>query len=100
MKGAIISLLIGIGLLVLVGRNADVRFFPSSVDVHVHDTYFVLDYTFFVLSLLVYLGFFFSVGGLISTHFKGKVYWLLLILALLTTAYYFIDFFNVFNTAG
>ena len=100
MKGALIALLIGTGLLVLIEWNADVRFFTTSVDVHVHDTYFVLDYIFFFLSLLVYLGIFFSVGGLISTGFRGKIYWLLLALFLLAATYYFIDFFNVFNSAS
>ncbi|RYZ30911.1 MAG: hypothetical protein EOO10_01065 [Chitinophagaceae bacterium] len=100
MKGALLALLIGIGILTLFALKADVRFFQASVDVHVHDTYFVLDYTFLILSLLVYLGLFFSVGGLVSTGFKGRIYWLLFVVFLLTAAYYFIDFFNVFNSAS
>jgi hypothetical protein len=97
MKGALIALFISIVVLVLFGLAEDVRFTASSVDVHIHDTYFVLDYPFFVCFLLVYMGTLLSIGGLISTNFKGKVYWMLLVVFILLVSFYTFNFFNVFN---
>ena len=83
MKGAIIALIVGFILLIISYVRIDIYRSKGTIDVHLHDTYFVLSYTSVVVFLFLFLGTFFSVGGVIDTHFKGKLFWALAIIFLL-----------------
>jgi len=91
MKTALISLLIGIGFLILIYLVLGVGMDKSSVDIHLYDTFYVLDYRFVFVFLLLYLGTFFSIGGLLGTKFKSKLFWVLMVLFLLIDVYFVIS---------
>ena len=94
MKGALIGLAIAITLLALAYFKLAVYRTKTSIDFHVHDTYFVIDNTVAIVFALLVMGTFFSTGGLIGTQAKNKVFWLLAVLFLLIDTYYAISFFK------
>jgi branched-subunit amino acid ABC-type transport system permease component len=75
MKGALISLVIGIVLLLLIYFRLDVYYRTrSGIDIYFHDTYFIVSYASVVSFVLLILGLFFSAGGIIGTRFKSKLF--------------------------
>jgi hypothetical protein len=99
MKGALIALLIGIVLLILLYLRIEMRSSRGTIDIHLHDTYFVLSYASVVVFLLLFLGTFFALGGIIGSHFKSKVFWTLVVLFLSIDTYYVVSFYKSFNEA-
>lgn len=97
MKGAFISLLIAAAILVLLWMTNDVRFTTTSVDVHVHDTYLVCDYTFFIGAIVIFLGIFFSAGGLVSSSFRSMLFWAILLICVAVASVYLVNLFGVLN---
>ncbi len=97
MKAALISLFFGFVLLVLLFLKMDVYKSKGTIDVHLHDTYFVLSYASVMVFVLLFLGTFFSVGGIIGTYFKSKLFWILCVLCLSIDTYYFMKFYKAFN---
>jgi ribose/xylose/arabinose/galactoside ABC-type transport system permease subunit len=81
MKVAIGFLIAGILLLVLFFLNADIWFRDKSVDLHIHDTYFVIDRLHFVLAVLLFLLTVFALGGVIGTRLKSKSFLVTLLVA-------------------
>jgi len=59
MKGALIALFIGIVLLVLLYFKMDIFRGKGTIDIHLHDTYFILSYTTVTIFILLFLGTFF-----------------------------------------
>src|SRR5215208_1610272 len=97
MKGALVALFIGIVLLVLLCFKMDIYRSKETIDIHLHDTYFVLSYSSVAVFVLLFLGTFFSVGGIIGSRFKGKLFWVLVVLFLSIDTYYIVTFYKAFN---
>jgi hypothetical protein len=97
MKGALIGLFIGLTLLVFLYFKLAPYRSSTSFDIHVHDTYFVLDYLSATGFALIFLGTFFAIGGIIYTHFKSKLFWLLTVLFLSIDTFCAASFFKAFN---
>jgi hypothetical protein len=98
MKGALIGLFIGLTLLVFLYLKLAPYRSSSSFDIHVHDTYFVLNYLSAIGFCLIILGTFFAIGGIIGTQFKGKLFWILALLFLSIDIYYGVSFYKAFNS--
>ena len=92
MKGALVGLFVGIVLLILLYFKIDVYRSKGTIDIHLHDTYFVLSYSSVAIFILLFLGTFFSIGGMIGSIFKSKLFWILTILVLSIDAYYISSF--------
>lgn len=97
MKGALIALIIGIVLLVLLCFRLKIYSQGGTIDIHLHDTYFVLTYFAVVIFLLLFLGTFFAIGGLIGRQFKGRLFWALAVLFLSIDTYYVVSLYKTFN---
>ena len=88
MKAAIISLVIGIILLLFFLFGSYIQNYKSGIDIHVHDTYFIISYFSFTVFITLFLGTFFSLGGAIGTAFKNKSFVYLLLIFVLLDAFY------------
>jgi len=97
MKGALIALFLGIALLVMIYFKLVVYRSKTSFDIHFHDTYFVLDYASAIVLAIILLGTFFSIGGIIGTHFKSKLFWILTVLFISINTYYVVSFNKASN---
>jgi hypothetical protein len=97
MKGALIALFIGITLLILLYVKMDIYKSKGTIYIHLHDTYFVLSYATVILFVLLLLGTFFSVGGIVGSHFKNKLFWILMVFFLSVDTYYIVTFYKLFN---
>lgn len=97
MKGALIGLLIGVLLLALLYTIADSHIGKGTIDIQFYDTYFVLSYSALIIFLILFLGTFFSIGGVAGSHLKSKPFWLLLAVFILCNTYFSIKLFNTFN---
>lgn len=82
MKLAIGFLIIGIFLLSLFFHRSDI-WISSTIDIHLHDTYYVFDKWHFAIVVFIYLLSFFSLGGAIGTRFKNKKFLVTWIITLL-----------------
>jgi cytochrome c oxidase subunit I len=69
MKTALIFLAIGVLALVLIFSYVDIWFSESTIDIHIHDTYFVIPRWHTILLVTLFLGTFFSLGGVIEQDF-------------------------------
>jgi len=91
MKAAIISLAIGIILLLFFLFGSYIQTYKSGIDIHVHDTYFIISYFSFTVFIILFLGTFFFLGGAIGTAFKNKKFVYLLMTCTLLDAFYIIS---------
>ncbi|HVG41676.1 MAG TPA: hypothetical protein VM888_08695 [Chitinophagaceae bacterium] len=89
MRGALIALLIGILLLTLCYLSITSWFRATTVDIHIHDTYYIITYRFLIIFIILFLGTLFSLGGSISTAFRHK-YFLIFLFAFTAADIYFI----------
>jgi hypothetical protein len=80
MKTALIFLAIAILLLVLIYSRVDIWFSESTIDVHIHDTYFVITRWHAIFLITLFLGTFSSLGGVIGTRFHNKFFLIAFIL--------------------
>jgi hypothetical protein len=87
MKSALVFLVIGIVLLAVLLSTLHIWRGASTIDIHVHDTMYVLPYTIFIFFILLILGTFFFLGGAIGTGFKNKYYLIPLFLFVLMDTY-------------
>lgn len=74
MRVAIVFLLVGIVLISLVLQKAAVQLTRATIDLHIHDTYVVIDWWHFINGVLLICLLFFSLGGVIGTGFKSKAF--------------------------
>jgi hypothetical protein len=95
MKLAIGFLIIGIIILVLFIKRSDVWVTKKTIDIHIHDTYFVIDKWHLAIAIFFYLLTFFSFGGVIGTKFKSKGFLLTFISTLLIVGYILWWLFNL-----
>lgn len=98
MKGALIALLAGVALVFYIYFKLAINKSKTAIDFHLHDTYLVLDYTTAIILALILLGTFFSIGGLISTRFSSKLFWVLAVLFLSAGSYYAVSFYHAFSS--
>jgi heme/copper-type cytochrome/quinol oxidase subunit 1 len=89
MKTALAFLLISILVLLFLWSKTDIFFGRSTVDIHVHDTYFVIDRLQFILFIVLILGTLSSLGGVIGTRFRSKVFLIAFLSFLAADAYVF-----------
>ncbi len=99
MKTALIFLATAILLLLLFWWRSDVYFGDSTIDIHVHDTYYVIDRWHLVLVIILFLGTFASLGGVIGTKLKNKFFLIAMILFLSGDAYILWNTWPSFNAA-
>jgi heme/copper-type cytochrome/quinol oxidase subunit 1 len=95
MRTAFIFLTIAILLLLLFWWKTDVQLSGSTIDIHVHDTYFVIDRLQFVLFFIVILGIFFTLGGLFGTRFRNKAFLITFLVFLAAGIYIFYPLFEL-----
>lgn len=82
MKTALIFLAVAILVLLLFYSGVDIWFTKTTIDIRFHDTYFVISHPHIFLVLLLYLGTFFFLGGIIGTRFRNKIFLTLFIVIL------------------
>lgn len=82
MKTALSFLAVAALLLILLGSVVDIWFSSSTVDIHIHDTYFVLPHWHFVLLIILTLGTISSLGGVMGTKFRNKAFTIFLLIFL------------------
>ena len=93
MKGALIALLIGITLLALLYFTVDIYGGKGRIDIHLHGTYFVFNYFSLLKFIFIVLGTFFSIGGMVGTYFKSKLFLVLAVLFISIDIYYIASFY-------
>lgn len=97
MKGAFIALFIGLALLVLLYSKLKIDKSEGTIDIHLYDTYYVVSYAVAITFALLFLATCFSVGGLIASVFKSRIFWILTVLLLSIDAYYIVSFYKRIN---
>jgi hypothetical protein len=99
MKGALTSLLLAIALLMLLYWKSDVFLTAKTIDIHLHDTYYIVSYKHLAAALFLFLGTFFSLGGLIRTRARSRLFLVLTILFVAVDAYCLIEMAKAFRDA-
>lgn len=94
MKGAFIALMIALAILILFLVASKIYSTQGTVDIQFHDTYFVLSHASVLVFILLFLGTLFSIGGIIGTHFKSTVFWVLLVAFICVDIYFIHPFFK------
>jgi len=92
MKGAFTLLAIGIVFLVFSYSKLNIFWGNSAIDIHLHDTYFVMSRSFVMLFILFFLGTLFAIGGFVGSRFKNKIFLFLTI--------FFLSFDTVYAIAA
>lgn len=98
MKTALIFLAIAILLLILFGLNVNIWFRDSAIDVHVHDTYYVIARWHLILAIVLFLGTFSLLGGVLCTRFKNKFFLIAFIIFLGVDLYVIWKIYSLFNS--
>ncbi len=86
MKTAIFFLLVGLGILAFLYYSFDIRF-TGTLDIHYKDTYLIIDYSHVIWVVSLFLATMFSVGGLLGSGFRSKIFLLLFIACLCGIGY-------------
>jgi|SRR6478609_8844883 heme/copper-type cytochrome/quinol oxidase subunit 1 len=97
MKTALLFLFAAIVFLGLIYSRIDVWFNESTIDIHVHDTYFVIARWHAIFFIILFLGTFSFIGGIIGTKFQNKIFMVLLLIFLVVDFYIFWNFYNSFH---
>lgn len=82
MKGAVIGIITGVLSLLLLFPLSIIQLKDGTVDIHLLDTYYAITYPIALLYMVVIPGCFFSLGGLMESHFRDRRFWLSLLLCL------------------
>src|SRR5215203_2535479 len=97
MKTALLFLFISIALLVVLFLRTHHSFGKNTIDLHVHDTYYVLSYLTLAIIILLFAGTFFSLGGAIGTSFKNKFFIILLTCFVLADGFVIYKYIRMFD---
>ena len=95
MKTAIIFLLAGIAVLAFFYVKTPVTFNQSTVDIYVHDTYFIITNLIFFTAIFMSLGTLFSIGGVLGTGCRNRFFLILFIVLLLADILLIWKFYNM-----
>jgi hypothetical protein len=98
-KGAFIGSLMAIALLMLAFIWLSGYKTESSFDVHIRDTWYILDYSIAIVFSILLIGTFFSIGGVIATHFKNKLFVILLVIFLSLDFFIIASFYISFTSS-
>ena len=97
MKGAIICLALGLCIfLVLFGRE-HIFSGKDTIDIHLHDTFYVIAKWHFYLFLFLFLSTISFIGGVIETRFKNKGFLIGMLILLAIDIYLIISIVRSFN---
>ena len=94
MKRAYIGLLVAFAVLILFLFTSKIHITQGRIDIQFHDTYFVLNHVSILIFIILFLGTWFSIGGIIGTHFKRSLFWVLLLVFVSVDIYLILPFFN------
>lgn len=83
MKQGLIAVSVLAVLIMIIVLAGQVYFSGPSVDIHLNDTYFVLNYSLFILLVLLLMLFVFSLVASVSTAFKNITYTRMLLVSVL-----------------
>src|SRR6476661_6308016 len=97
MKGAKIALFIGVTFLVLLYFAVKIKVWKHTIIIHIHDTYFICTKVSLIIFVLLFLISFFSIGGIIGSLFRSKLFWILGIIFLSIDVYYIATFYKAFK---
>ena len=97
MKGAWIALLIGILLLALCYMSITSWFRATTIDFHIHDTYYIITYRFLMIFIILFLGTLFSLGGAVGTAFRHRYFLITLLVFAAADIYFSIKVVNGFS---
>lgn len=98
MKTALIFLVIAILILLLLWSRVDIWFGNSTIDIHIHDTYFVIARWHFILLIILILGSISSLGGVIGTRFQNKAFITFFFIFLAVDAFIAWEVYNLFHS--
>jgi heme/copper-type cytochrome/quinol oxidase subunit 1 len=99
MKVAVGFLLVGMIVLGLLLCQSAVRLAQTTIDLHVHDTYFVISYVVFVPLVLLALLALFALGGVIGTRCKNRYFLVTFLIALALNGWLYWHFFSSIKSA-
>ncbi|RYY65556.1 MAG: hypothetical protein EOO12_06710 [Chitinophagaceae bacterium] len=83
MKTALFFVFLFVLLLAALSWRGYLAFTPNSVDVRVEDTYVMLERSTFAVLVLLLSATCFSLGGLLGTGFRSRMFWIAFLLVAL-----------------
>jgi hypothetical protein len=86
MKTAILFLTLGLVSLFFLHSETVIGFGRATVDLHIHDTYIIINTTHVVIGVLLYLTTLFAFGGAVGNGFRKRFFNLLLLICILAIA--------------
>ncbi|GAC1426859.1 MAG: hypothetical protein NVS1B13_19830 [Flavisolibacter sp.] len=95
MKTALIFLAIGLFLFFFFLTRGNVESSKETIDIHFHDTYYVIAKVHFYLFLFLFISTFSFIGGTIGTRFKNRGFLLGMVILLVVDIYLFIGMFDI-----
>src|SRR5919202_576751 len=97
MKAAFILLTIGLIILLLFAFLFDVTLAGSTLDFHVHDTYYVTDIKSAIIFVILFLATLFFIGESIKTKFKSVPFLILLLFIFSADIYFYLFWTKAYN---
>jgi len=74
MKTAFAFLFAGIILLIFLYSKGAIFFTGSTIDIHLHDTYYIIAYFHLIVLVVLFLGTLFAIGGILGTLLRNKYF--------------------------
>jgi len=97
MRLALIFLFIGLIFLILLRYFFSMQFHNNKFSIHLHDTYYILSFSFIAIFTILFLISFFCLGGIIFYGFRSNFFIIFLSLIVLADTYFIYDTFRLFK---